>query len=91
MNELLTSGALIDVAIAFIGVELLALLGVRRLRGGLRAADVAGQLLAGALLLLAVRCAARGGDPRWTLALVSASLPAHVYDLIRRAHSAPAR
>ncbi len=58
MNELLKSGALIDVAVACIGVELLALLGVRRLRGGLRVADVIGQLLAGALLLLAVRCAA---------------------------------
>ncbi len=91
MNELLRSGALIDVAFACIGVELLVLLGVRRLLGGLRVADVVGQLLAGAILLLAVRSAMRGADPRWTLALVTASLPAHVYDLLRRVHRARAR
>jgi len=90
VNELLRSGALIDVAIACIGLELLALLGVRRLRGGLRTADVVGQLLAGAFLLMAVRCAVRGEDPRWTLALITASLPAHVYDLVRRVHGARA-
>jgi hypothetical protein len=89
MTELLSSGRLIDVALAIIGLEALALLALRQ-RGawGIRPLDLLGQLLAGALLLLAVRCAVTGADYRWTLALLSASFPAHVFDLARRARGA---
>jgi hypothetical protein len=31
-----------------------------------------------------VRCALTGADYRWTAALVTASLPAHLFDLARR-------
>ena len=41
--------------------------------------------VAGGLLLGAVRCAVTGGDPVWILLLVTASFPAHLYDLRRRA------
>ncbi|HJL14996.1 MAG TPA: hypothetical protein RMH99_05030 [Sandaracinaceae bacterium LLY-WYZ-13_1] len=89
MDALLSSGRLIDVALAVLGLELVGLFVWRaRREGGLRPADVVGQLLAGGLLLAAVRCEASGADPRWTLGLLMASFPAHLYDLIRRARRA---
>ncbi len=84
MKELLLSGRVTDLALAAIGVEVILLLAGRL---GLRPLDVLGQLLAGALLLLAVRCALEGADYRWTLAFLSASFPAHVFDLARRLRS----
>lgn len=92
MKELLFSGRVVDLALAVIGVEIVVLLGARRRRGaGLRPLDLIGQLLAGALLLLAVRCALTGADYRWTLALLGASFPAHAFDLMRRARGASRR
>ena len=92
MKDLLFSGKVVDLALAVIGVELVVLLVARQLRGaGLRPLDLIGQLLAGALLLLAVRCALTGADYRWTLALLAASFPAHAFDLVRRARGASRR
>lgn len=88
MTELLFDGTLIDVALAAIGVELVGLLVLaRRGRTRLGVGDVLGQLLAGGLLLVALRCAVTGADPVWILLLVTASFPAHLYDLRRRAGS----
>lgn len=86
MNALLGSGHLVDVALVAIVVEVFVLAAKRR--PGLRLLDIVGQLLAGALLLLALRCVATGADPRWTIALLTASFPAHLFDLVRRARSA---
>jgi hypothetical protein len=89
MKDLLVTGHLIDVALVVVGLEALALVAARaRLGRGLRPLDVLGQLLAGLLLMLAVRCAVTGADYRWTLAFVSASFPAHVFDLARRSRAA---
>jgi hypothetical protein len=89
MSELLSSGRAIDLALAVMVLELVALAVVRgRAAGGLRPLDMAGQMVAGATLLLALRCAVRGGDYRWTLAFVTASFPAHLFDLARRARAA---
>ncbi len=88
MEALLARGALTDLAVAVIALELLVLLVLRArgvLRAGLRPLDIVGQLLAGACLLFALRCALTGADPRWTLALMTLSFPAHVLDLVRRA------
>jgi hypothetical protein len=86
MKDLLASGRLIDVALAVLLLEAVGLVGARRVLGrGLRPLDVFGQLSAGLLLLLAVRCEATGADYRWTLLLLTASFPAHVFDLGRRA------
>jgi hypothetical protein len=89
MTQLMSSGRIIDVALAVIGLEAIALFAMRQ-RGawGIRPLDLVGQLLAGALLLLAVRCAVTGADYRWTLALLGASFPAHMFDLARRARGA---
>lgn len=87
MQALLRSGVLIDVALALTFVEYVALLWLSR-RGKLRLTPsaIAGQLLAGMMLLLALRCALRGADYRWTLLFFSASLPAHLFDLLQRAN-----
>ena len=85
MSELFTSGRAIDVALLCIAVEIVLLLVIRqRTRRGLRPVDLLGQLLAGALLLLGVRCAVTGADYRWTAACLTASFPAHLFDLMRR-------
>jgi hypothetical protein len=87
MQALLQSGVLIDVALALTAVESLVLLWLHRQRGGLPPNAIAGQLLAGVMLLLALRCALRGADYRWTLLFFSASLPAHLFDLLTRAQN----
>jgi hypothetical protein len=85
MQELLASGRVIDLALVVMALELLLLAVMRGRAGvGLQPVNVIGQLLAGALLLLALRCVLKGGDYRWTLGFLTASFPAHVFDLIRR-------
>lgn len=91
MIELFTSGRAIDLALLCIAVEVIVLLAMRgRTKQGLRPLDLVGQLLAGALLLLGVRCAVTGADYRWTAACLTASFPAHLFDLARRWRSAQA-
>jgi hypothetical protein len=85
MEDLFASGRLIDVALVVLALEVVVLLASRTFtRVGIQPLDLIGQLLAGALLLLAVRCAVTRVDYRWTLVLLSASFPAHAFDLIRR-------
>ncbi|MCU0686241.1 MAG: hypothetical protein MUF34_29015 [Polyangiaceae bacterium] len=86
VNEFFASGAPVDIALAVVAVEIVALLLWRRRGGpGLRPLDLLGQLLAGAMLMLALRCALTGADYRWTAAFFGASFPAHLFDLARRA------
>jgi hypothetical protein len=88
MHDFFASGRAIDLVLLVVGLELLALV-VRHQRGGkgLAPLDLLGQLLAGALLLLAVRCALTGADYRWTAVFLTASFPAHLYDLARRSRT----
>jgi hypothetical protein len=89
MRELLASGRLIDVALAIVCLEIAFLLVARaRTKTGLRPLDVLGQLLSGAFLLLALRCALTGADAGWTILFFSASFPAHLFDLARRKRNA---
>lgn len=93
MRDFVTSGRVIDVILSVVVVEALVLVVLSRARGaaptpkGFSALDVIGQLLAGFLLLIAVRCALTGADYRWTVVFLTASLPAHLYDLARRSRS----
>lgn len=88
MSALLYDGTLVDVALAALVVEIGVLLVLSsRGRVRMRPLDVLGQLLSGGFLLLALRCALTGADPLWILALLSASFPVHLYDLMRRARS----
>ncbi|MEM1033628.1 MAG: hypothetical protein AAGN82_25050 [Myxococcota bacterium] len=78
-------GPLIDIALVAIVVEIAVLLVYRRVTGrGLRPLDLLGHLLAGGFLLGAVRAAVSGADTGVVLTLVTASLPTHLFDLVRR-------
>lgn len=89
LDELIASGRLYDFALAVLLLEIVLLwVWRRRSEGGFRPIDMMGQLLAGALLLLAVRLEAADADPRWALLLAAASFPAHLFDLLRRARTA---
>lgn len=87
VQSLLQSGVLIDVALALTLAEGLALFWLHKQRRGMAPSAIIGQLLAGVMLLLALRCALRGADYRWTLLFFSASLPAHLFDLLLRSRS----
>jgi len=85
VNEYFSSGRAIDVVLAVVALELVALTVWRRRTGaGLGPLDLGGQLAAGVFLLLALRCALTGADLRWTAAFITAALPAHLFDLLRR-------
>jgi hypothetical protein len=86
VSELFASGRAIDIVLLVVGLEtLLLFLWGRRGGPGLAPLDLLGQLLAGALLLVAVRCALTGADYRLIALLLIASFPAHLFDLARRA------
>jgi len=85
VKEFLLSGRAIDLILAVVGIEAAFLVALHRKAGhGLPPVDLLGQLLAGAMLLLALRCALTGADYRWTALFLAASFPAHVFDLVRR-------
>jgi hypothetical protein len=91
VDFLLSDGRFVDVALGAIVVEFAIVTGLARRRGArtrLRPLDIAGQMLAGALLLGALRVALSGGDLVWVVVLMSASFPAHLFDLSRRAAAA---
>lgn len=62
----------------------------RRAAGGLPIADVAGSLLAGLFLVLAVREAASGSTGGWLALWLAAAGLAHAFDLSRRWRRRPA-
>ena len=85
MSTFLHTGTAVDLILAVVGVEAIVLLSVYWVTGrGLAPLDVLGQLMAGVMLLAALRCALAGADSRWTLGFLAASFPAHVFDLVRR-------
>ncbi len=81
---------LIDVVIIATLLEWVALVVLwRSRRRGLRPAVVAGMLLPGLCLMLAMRSAALGAPWYWMAMLLSAAGAAHMADLKRRWHSRP--
>jgi hypothetical protein len=92
VKEFLISGRAIDFVLVVVALEVAALVVARRRTGrGLAPLDLLGQLLAGALLLIAVRCALTGADYRLTALFLAASFPAHLFDLARRLRGQQAR
>lgn len=90
MKDFFLSGRVIDLALAFIVLEAVLLVVLRKRTGRfLQPLDLFGHLGAGACLLLAVRAALTGADFWWFAIFLTASLPAHVFDLVRRARAAP--
>lgn len=83
MSEWLASGRLVDALLVVMAVECAAVaFAGRRLGLGLR--DVAANLAAGALLLLALRTVLAGSAAHWTLACLAGAFAAHLADLALR-------
>jgi hypothetical protein len=79
------SGQIIDVILLLVVIEAVGLLLYRRSTGhGPRLADLGLTLLAGALLLLAVRAALTGAAAFAIAAPLTASFVVHLFDLKRR-------
>lgn len=81
--ELLASGRLLDFVLVFILGELVVVTVWTR-RQGRSPLDVVFHLGAGAALVLALRSALRTGASAQTALCLAASLPIHLYDLVRR-------
>ena len=85
MRWLIESGRIADVIVALTLAEWLALAAWhRRTGGGVAGADLAGNLLAGVCLVLALRCALTEAGWGWIALWLAASLGAHLADLRRR-------
>lgn len=85
MAELIASGRIADVILAFMVLEAAVLYAYRRRTGrGIASVDLAINLLAGASLLLALRAALVGAAWPWIAACVVAALLTHLADLGRR-------
>ncbi|MBL8953839.1 MAG: hypothetical protein JNK82_23890 [Myxococcaceae bacterium] len=79
IQRFVAEGHVCDVALGVFALELLWLQ-----RKKVRLGDLAGQLVAGAFLILAVRAALTGASVWVVVALLAASFPAHLFDLVRR-------
>lgn len=85
MSELFSSGRMVDLIIVCMIIEWIAIVWYRaQTRNGISPLDLAGNLLAGVFLLLALRSALTGAEWQWTALYLAAALPAHVADLARR-------
>ena len=85
MRELFAGGRIVELILALMALEELALgLYHRRTGRGIAPLDLVLNLAAGALLLLALRAALVDSDPLAPAPYLAASLFAHVADLARR-------
>lgn len=85
MPELFASGRVVDLVVGFMAIEAMGLLAYHRRTGhGLAPAQVAGNLLPGFLMLLALRAALTGAAWPWISLWLLASLGAHLADLRSR-------
>jgi hypothetical protein len=85
MGELFASGRIVDLILGLMLLEALVLLAYRRRTGrGIAPGNLVVSLLAGALLLLALRLALTGEVWPAIAACLALALVAHLWDLARR-------
>lgn len=85
MSELFGAPALIDLILALVVVEVVALAWVRRRTGrGPEPLGLLATAAAGGCLLLALRAALADADPIWIAAALAGAGLAHLADLARR-------
>lgn len=73
----------VDIALIFIALELVVLVGLRVKGRGMALTDVSGHLAAGAFLLLALRAVLMDAGA-WAFGFLLLSWPTHLLDLRRR-------
>jgi hypothetical protein len=85
MMALFSSGRVIDIILAIMAIEAVVLLTYRIVTSrGISPAGLVTNLIAGALLLLALRSALIGSPWIWTAAWLAGALLAHIADLAQR-------
>lgn len=84
MEALFSNGRIVDIVIAFMAIEAIALLAARRRGSRLGSVDVFLLLVPGLFLLLALRAALSGEGWQPMAAWLIAALIAHLADLARR-------
>jgi hypothetical protein len=85
MGALFISGRIVDLVLAVLLLEIVALaLWRMRRRRSARWPNLLAAALPGACLLLALRSALSGADWRWVAGFLALSFPAHLLDLWRR-------
>jgi len=85
MGELFATGRIVDLILGLMVLEALVLIVFRRSAGhGIAPVDLVASLLAGAMLLLALRFALTGAGWLPVAACLAAALVAHLWDLRRR-------
>jgi hypothetical protein len=90
LQDLLTSGRIVDLMLGFVVFEIVALsLLRRRFGGGISTLPLLVNIGAGASLMLALRAELTGSGWRWVAAWLVAALVCHVWDLWLRWRSAP--
>ena len=91
LESLVLSGRIVDIALAVLVVESLALYAWRRrARGGISPWALLANLGAGGSLMLALRAALTGAGWTWIATWLVAALVFHLADLAQRLNRAPA-
>lgn len=83
MSDLFATGRIVDLILALVALEALALMALGR-RRGVAVLDVVAALAPGVALMLALRAALTDAWWGWVAAWLGASLIAHLADLSRR-------
>jgi hypothetical protein len=87
LAELFASGRVVDLILAFLAIEAIALIGYAKRTGrGIAPASLFTNLLAGGFLLLSLRSALVAAAWMWTASFLAAALLAHLADLAQRWH-----
>lgn len=90
MQDLLSSGQIVDLIFILMGVEAAGLIALWILAGrGVKPGPLLANLAAGGCLLLALRAAIRGGSPTLLAGLLALSFAAHLFDIWFRWTAAP--
>lgn len=84
LEALFASGRIIDLILVLVLIEGVVLALVPRLRGSMGLIDIAGLLLPGVMLMLAVRTALTEAPYTTTAAMLAAALVFHLLDVARR-------
>ena len=85
LEELITTGRIVDIMLVFIAIEILALLAIRRATGaGIATLPLLINIGAGGSLMLALRADLTGAGWQWVAFFLVVALLFHVIDLLLR-------